>query len=299
MDRCLFATFVTLTLYTGAFGAQVATSGTYGEDFGGAPGDELSVVHGSEPGVRIVSLFWDLRGSAFDLVFDPEQPSGGQPGEVQDVVGHSGFTGELVWGEGFFQPLPEARTVYRTLTLEFGQFDACEEIRVLVDVDRDGGVEAFVDPAEFAGATLTVTYSDGSSTHLAVGTYLDSGLTATVQISEDAPGLSAVPPLLLYVERDRLHWCADDQAERFDVIRGSLSTLRSSPGDYAVATEECLVDNSIDSSLSYVTNPGPDDGFWFLAREVVNQVNETYDSLGSGQVGSRDAGIAASGFGCP
>ncbi|ANM29714.1 hypothetical protein ABI59_09185 [Acidobacteria bacterium Mor1] len=297
--RVQAASLLLLFVAGAAQGAEVQTSGFYGEDVFGAPGDELRVSHGSDPGLRITRLEWDLGGSPFDLVFDPEQPSGGQPGELRDTVGDSGFSGDLIWSEGFFQTEPEARMVYRKLTIEFADFDSCEEIVVLADVDGEGGMGAFVSPAEFAGTTLTVTYSDGSSTRVETGTHQVAGSLAEAAISESAPEFDAIPPLLLQVNRDQLTWCAKSAVERFDVVRGALEQLDATAGDFAVATEECLVDDYIPSALTYAIDPGIGQGFWFLVRDATGPGSGSYDSGGQGQAESRDMEIALSPFACP
>ena len=94
----------------------------------------------------------------------------------------------------------------------------------------------------------------------------------------------------------------DEVATGFDVVLGDVDTLRSSGGDFsqATATEECLENNLTATDLAY----SPGDGLWFLVRGVncaegINGSHGTYDSAGSGQVGLRDAEIAASGNDCP
>ena len=70
-------------------------------------------------------------------------------------------------------------------------------------------------------------------------------------------------------------------------------------GDFTVATVECLADNFPNTQLTYTTDPGPGEAFWFLARAVTAGGNGTYDSTGTMQVGARDAEVNASRNACP
>jgi hypothetical protein len=96
-----------------------------------------------------------------------------------------------------------------------------------------------------------------------------------------------------------LAWGSVASAGRYDVVRGSVGTLRSSEGNFTTATEECLADNQAATSLSYSGSPGVGAGYWFLVRAVNCGGNGTYNSGAPSQVGDRDAEIAASAFSCP
>jgi hypothetical protein len=95
-----------------------------------------------------------------------------------------------------------------------------------------------------------------------------------------------------------LSWTATMGATGADVVRGSLSTLRSTLGDYSAATTQCTSNNNTSASLTLSDTPPPGEGFWFLVRGANCGGNGSYDSGGAGQVGSRDAEIAASGHDC-
>jgi hypothetical protein len=51
--------------------------------------------------------------------------------------------------------------------------------------------------------------------------------------------------------------------------------------------------------MAYPGTPAAGQGDWFLVRGVTAGGAGSYDSGDPAQVGSRDAGIAASGNGCP
>ena len=52
-------------------------------------------------------------------------------------------------------------------------------------------------------------------------------------------------------------------------------------------------------SMEVADMPAMGSGFWYLVRAVNCGGAGTYDSGSSGQVGSRDPGLAASPFACP
>ena len=106
--------------------------------------------------------------------------------------------------------------------------------------------------------------------------------------------------LTLLVESNALVWAQPSWSRdtRFDLVRGSLDLLRSTGGDFAAATLECLADQHTDRFLPYDAIP-PVGGEWFLVREVTRTGNGTYDEMSGSQVGSRDAEIDVSFGGCP
>lgn len=86
-----------------------------------------------------------------------------------------------------------------------------------------------------------------------------------------------------------------------EIVRGVLSTLRNSGGDYSTATDSCAADNVTTDTIVVSGTPPPSagDGYWYLARRVNCKGKGTFDSGGTGQIGARDSQIAASGNDCP
>jgi hypothetical protein len=86
-----------------------------------------------------------------------------------------------------------------------------------------------------------------------------------------------------------------------EIVRGSLSALRSSHGDFAAATLDCAGDNITKPAIAVpgTPQPAPGDGYWYLARRVNCKGKGTFDSGAGSQSGSRDAEIAAANVGCP
>jgi hypothetical protein len=86
-----------------------------------------------------------------------------------------------------------------------------------------------------------------------------------------------------------------------DVVRGSLSALRSSGGDFSAATLDCAANAVTANTVIVSGTPGTvsGDGYWYLARGMNCKGSGTFDSGSPRQVGSRDAEIIASGASCP
>ena len=86
---------------------------------------------------------------------------------------------------------------------------------------------------------------------------------------------------------------------RGDSNAGAARTPGRSDGNFTVSTRECIVDDYPATHIVDELKPPEDEGFWFLVRAVNALGAGTYDSWGPGQVGSRDAEIAASPAACP
>jgi hypothetical protein len=94
-----------------------------------------------------------------------------------------------------------------------------------------------------------------------------------------------------------LSWAPQPGATAYDVVRGALSVLRGSNGDFQAATETCLAQGMPATSISSAGVPAPGDGYWYLVRGVNCGGKGPFDD--GTQAGSREAGIAASGNDCP
>ncbi len=100
-------------------------------------------------------------------------------------------------------------------------------------------------------------------------------------------------PQLVLPNRTAVSWSAMTAA-RYDVIRGSLGSLRSSGGDFGTTSPSCLVQATPDTTIEDPLEPGPSLGWYYLVRAVdCDDVAGTWDSGGAGQVGSRDSTLPA------
>jgi len=98
-----------------------------------------------------------------------------------------------------------------------------------------------------------------------------------------------------------LSWAPLSGAAWYEIVRGRLAELVASGGDFAAATDGCASDN-VSDTLALVTGEPPlkpGSARWYLVRGANCKGKGTYDSGGLAQVEERDAGIAASGQGCP
>lgn len=94
-------------------------------------------------------------------------------------------------------------------------------------------------------------------------------------------------------------WPAIAGASAYDLARGDLGLLRSSGGDFSVATDSCLASKDSATLQTDGDLPATGEGFWYLARGANCSGPGSYDSAGLSQDGSRDAEIDAAPGSCP
>jgi hypothetical protein len=125
------------------------------------------------------------------------------------------------------------------------------------------------------------------------GDYVTGAALNGIQIRR----LDAVPPL--FASASELEWLAALEAPRYDVVRGDLSLLRATAGDFSVAASACLAENSPLQQLDHAVGaPPPGEAWWYVVRGVGAGGPMTYDTLQGSQVGSRDAELDASPVSC-
>lgn len=111
----------------------------------------------------------------------------------------------------------------------------------------------------------------------------------------------AVPngiPAIGLTSKVQLSWPSLAGASGYDVVRGSLNTLRTSAGNFAAATTACLADNQSPPSLGDATSPALGTGYFYLVRGTSCSGSGTYDTASPKQVASRDAGVEAAPITC-
>ncbi len=128
-------------------------------------------------------------------------------------------------------------------------------------------------------------------------------LAGGASVDTNANGLpDECESLELTVDATNLVWKDIDAAATFDfdAVRGSVGTLRTSGGNFTPSTEACLVDDHVGTSWPHGLAPASGQAFWYLVRaQLPSGTPLTYDSGGAGQVGARDAEIAAAASSCP
>jgi hypothetical protein len=100
---------------------------------------------------------------------------------------------------------------------------------------------------------------------------------------------------LKFENKSKLTWLAAT-ASAYDVVRGDLTLLLATSGNFTSAVLGCLENNGTDTIASDATVPASGQGYFYLVR---SSPGGTYDSFCASQVASRDAGIQASGLACP
>jgi hypothetical protein len=97
---------------------------------------------------------------------------------------------------------------------------------------------------------------------------------------------------------DGLWWSHLQGAGAYDVVRIGVTALRGSGGDYSdpSVTQACVADDLSGTWYSFGSLPPSGEGYLYAVR---GQPAGSYDDTNPFRVGSRDAGIAASGNDCP
>lgn len=103
----------------------------------------------------------------------------------------------------------------------------------------------------------------------------------------------------LVVNGDEIDWNGVYDAQAYDIVRGDLSVLRASGGDFTLATEACVANDWVWTTATLAAAPPAGKAWFIIGRPDFAGGPGTYDEWGSSQVGSRDAGINASASACP
>jgi hypothetical protein len=127
---------------------------------------------------------------------------------------------------------------------------------------------------------------------------LDNDCDAVV---DNPPVPAGVPSLALSGSGagTNLSWSTLSGATGYDVVRGDVSTLRASGGNFTTATSACSGNDLAGVSLGAPDLPAAGQAIWYLVRGENCGGHGTYDSGAPSQIGSRDAEINASAQSCP
>ena len=97
-----------------------------------------------------------------------------------------------------------------------------------------------------------------------------------------------------------LYWSSLSWTNVYDVVKGDLYALSDTGGDYFTSVTSCLENNLGGTSALDTESPDPGSAFFYVARGVIGAEDTgTFDTLGPGQITSRDAGIELAPDTCP
>jgi len=121
------------------------------------------------------------------------------------------------------------------------------------------------------------------------------------QVDEGVAVPAATPYMLVGKQGTTVYmaWNPVANATGYDVVRGLLSTLHSSGGNFTTSTIACVQDDTSQSQFTICDTPPAGDGSWYLARPNNCGGKGTYDSLAASQVAPRGSQIAPSSAACP
>ncbi|MEL6274754.1 MAG: hypothetical protein AAFU03_06620, partial [Bacteroidota bacterium] len=137
---------------------------------GGA--DKFQITNQSTGNLKITKLTLDL-GTAIlpDMVFDPEGDGGGQTGECLTPASSATLVGMIVPGDPCADPFSRPyQGGFEVISMDFDDFNPGESFSFSVDIDPNSiqgvsapGVSENVAGVELIGATVTIEFTDGST----------------------------------------------------------------------------------------------------------------------------------------
>lgn len=163
----------------GELGIQV----TPGQGLGASTfaGGSFILTNASEPGVQITSVSIDLSTAILpDMVFDPTGAGGDATASPFTPNSGAVETGLVVPGDPASDPFSDPRNGgFDVLTIDFTDFDVGETFTFTTDIDPNSiqsvpgaGAAGAVSGYELIGATITTTFSDGTTS---TGSLFDEG----------------------------------------------------------------------------------------------------------------------------
>ncbi len=162
--------------------------------------------------------------------------------------------------------------------------------------------------AEFGVSVATAgdVNGDGYSDVIVGARYFDNGEAnegrAYVYFGSGGPAAPPSAPFILVQNAGlsaQLSWPVIPNATAYDVVLGDLGQLLLSGGDFSEGTTRCIANDSTGTLHYDRTSIGVGEVIFYLVRGLNPSFVGSYDVPGAGQVGSRDAEIAASIGACP
>ncbi len=157
---------------------------------------------------------------------------------------------------------------------------------------NDGGTAG----KSFTAAATPLSFNANFAVCVANETVCDGLDNDCDGVIDDVAPPATPSPLLL--DPAAVSWSAVPGAASYDVVRGHLTSPGLNPFT-STGTDACLAAATASTSVLFAANPPVGTAWWFVARSRNCGGPGTYNSGGAGQLGSRDAGISASGAACP
>jgi hypothetical protein len=248
----------------------------------------------------------DSGAQAFAWSTPPPAPSVSVPGiaslpatvtnphQTVRVAGTPGATVRVLVVEGALDTSGLTGGGFDVDPFEASSAVAIQEITTVLDAAGHADVAVTLTRSSPIGGlnTIVATQQDASQRTGGVS-------QAIVLVPEDC---TAPPPRspTVSVDGGAISWTTLAGATAYDLVRGSLQTLRSSHGDYGASVTDCLAARQAGLTFTDATQPQSGSGFFYLVRGASCGGAGTYDeSDGTGQVQPRDAGIDQSPAACP
>lgn len=255
----------------------------------GPHGDELWSTDGTPAGTRLVRDLAPGSAASFYYVEDMMPSFAAAAGDRLIFFGSPAATLEP-YGEHVWSLTPchvQQPTWYRDADGDgFGSAavtaNSCDPGFVANALDCDDSTAA-INP----NATESCNALDDNCNLL-----IDDGIPAP----DPATGLAFVSN-----SKQQLNWPIQLDATSYDVVRGDLRGLISTAGNFTSSLQVCLANNLLGTSVNDPVTPAVNQGSYYLYRSVgCGALLGSYDDpLGGGEVGSRDAEIAAAPTACP
>jgi hypothetical protein len=119
-------------------------------------------------------------------------------------------------------------------------------------------------------------------------------------IDEGFPTPGGTSGLAFTNDKQTMNWGSVVNADRYDVVKGDLQTLRSSGGNFTSSLSNCLENDSTNTQSNDTAEPtSPGEGFFYLVRAQNDCKYGTYNTGQPSQVGGRDSEIDSSSNKCP
>ena len=235
-------------------------------------------------GSEYVMVWYDNRPGNFEIYFARLDSTGAKIGSDERVTTASGWSDwpDIVWNGAHFG-VAWADQRDGNYEIYFALLKCCGNN---VDVDAFGACDDCddLDDTVYPGATEICDHKDNDC-------------NAVVDDPFPIPGPAT--GLVVGSDKETLSWNVEAVADRYDVVGGDLSLLRSGAGDFTPVIDLCVEDDSPDTQAADTTTPGAGDGLFYLVRAEAVCQSGTYDSGHTGQAGNRDDEIEGSSSECP